>query len=98
MGHPSVVTQEMVREKSRAKAQVNYIAFAPGINPRPTLTSFSATCKAVLRTEHLRHGWKPCPPSRVGSHADSAPPLPCRERKTCFRELGGPESRACYRL
>ena len=31
-----------------AKAQVDYIAFAPGINPRPTLKpSFSATCEVA---------------------------------------------------
>jgi hypothetical protein len=44
------------KHTSGAKAQVDYIAFTPGINPRPTLKpSFSAACKARRILNHLRH-------------------------------------------
>jgi hypothetical protein len=34
---------------SGAKAHVDYIAFTPGINPRPTLKpTFSAACKTLI--------------------------------------------------
>ncbi len=34
-----------------AKAHDDYIAFVPGINPRPTLKpSFSAACKALINS------------------------------------------------